>query len=538
MIQTATIRVPVIPASAPFTAAQIAWLNGYFAGLFSAAPMTGEGNAQPMLEAAPPAAQEDETMPWHDPAMPMDERLIAAAGKPKARILMAAMAQLDCGACGYLCQTYAEAIASGDEKDLTRCAPGGKETSRKLKQLLVELSVGGQRVVEPVARTNRTANREAKAGHDRANPFPARLLKSQPLNKPGSSKDTRFIAFDLKGSGLTYNVGDSLGVFPQNCPDSVQWILERIDASGAEEVTAPDSSKVNLMDALQKHFQITTPTESLIELLASKATDAAHAQALNAMLAEDGTGIPEGHEIVDLLTQYPSARPTISEFLAVLRPLQPRLYSISSSQRAHPDEVHLTVGVVRYANARQRQCKGVASTFLAERLRPGQKVRVFVQQSHGFHVPAHGDTPMIMVGPGTGVAPFRAFLEERKATQARGRNWLFFGDQRGDFDFLYQDELDGHLHSGLLTHLDTAFSRDQSEKIYVQHRMLQRGREIWDWLKAGAHFYVCGDAKKMALDVDNALRQIVSEQGGMTLDAAKAFLASLTKEKRYQRDVY
>jgi sulfite reductase (NADPH) flavoprotein alpha-component len=274
----------------------------------------------------------------------------------------------------------------------------------------------------------------------------------------------------------------------------------------------------------------------MFELLINSAARPDEASALKEILASDGCA--EGDEVLDLLRQFPSARPEPHEFVTALNPLQPRLYSISSSLKAHPDQVHLTVGVVRYVNGRSRQCKGVCSTFFAERVRPGQKVRVFMHPSHGFSVPADGDTPIIMVGPGTGIAPFRAFLEERKATGAKGGNWLLFGDQQRAYDFLYEDELTAYQRDGLLTRLDTAFSRDQKEKVYVQTRMLEHAAEVWKWLQGGAYFYVCGDAKRMATDVDNALREIVAEQGGMSPEAAKAYVADLTKAKRYQRDVY
>ena len=256
------------------------------------------------------------------------------------------------------------------------------------------------------------------------------------------------------------------------------------------------------------------------------------------MVDGESAGVPEGHEILDLLKQFPSARPSVDAFVGVLKPMRPRLYSISSSPKMFPDEVHLTCAAVRYLNPLGRQCKGVASTYLADRLRPGQKAKVFVHASHGFAPPADGNVPMIMVGPGTGIAPFRAFLQDRVASGAGGRNWLFFGDQRRDHDFLYRDELERWLVDGVLTRLDTAFSRDQQEKMYVQHRMLERAREIWAWLQDGAHFYVCGDAKRMARDVDAALKQIIAEQGGMTSDAASAYESDLTKSKRYSRDVY
>jgi sulfite reductase (NADPH) flavoprotein alpha-component len=530
--------VPVIPESAPFTPAQRAWLNGFFAGLFGAqAASAGTAAFAAAAETSASPATEEEAMPWHDSALPMNERLKLAEGKPKERVLMAAMAQLDCGACGYQCQTYAEAIARGEEKDMTRCAPGGKETARKLKELMADQ--GSSKIVTPSqVRIKRSEPARSAAAHDRNSPFPARLLANRPLNKPGSAKDTRLIAFDLKGSGLSYSVGDSLGVYPENCPESVNWLLDRLNASGAEEVAGIDGSPTTLFEALQRHYEITTPSEPLIDLLARNCSGPAHAETLRAMIDDHGPGIPEGHEIIDLLTMFPTARVPFGDFVSALRPLQPRLYSIASSLKAHADEVHLTVGVVRYVNARQRQCKGVASTFLADRLRPGQKARVFVQPSHGFRLPFDNSVPIIMVGPGTGIAPFRAFLQERRAIQAAGKSWLFFGDQRAEYDFLYQQELEGYVHDGTLKFLDTAFSRDQSEKTYVQHRILQRRAEIWSWLERGAHIYVCGDAKRMAVDVDAALRQIVAEEGGMSEENARAFLAELAKSKRYQRDVY
>lgn len=522
--------IPVIPDSAPFNEAQRAWLNGFLAGLAN----------QPSAEPAEPAAftpmEQEEELPWHDPALSMDERLKLAEDRPKEHVLMAAMAQLDCGACGYLCKTYARAIARGEEGDLTKCAPGGAETAKKLKQLSSADHKASAGVV-PVAEMRLKAPPAAhlRQEYDRQNPFPARLLACSPLTKSGSNKDTRLVTLDLKNSGLSYKVGDSLGVYPQNCPDDVQWILEAFKASGAENVVDRDGSRTDLHELLLRRCVITKPTVRLVELLAESTSNNAEAAELKAMVL---AGVSEGIEIVDLLTQFPSARPSIEEFVAALAPLQPRLYSIASSLRAHPDQVHLTVGVVRYLNARGRQCKGVASSFLAERVRPGEKVKVFLQPSHRFHLPPDAQTPIIMVGPGTGIAPFRAFLQERKASNAPGKNWLFFGDQCSEFDFLYEDELKNYQRDGLLTRLDTAFSRDQREKVYVQHRMLQHGPEIWAWLQKGACFYVCGDAKRMARDVDQALKEIVAEQGNLSSEAAAAYVAALSKNKRYQRDVY
>jgi sulfite reductase (NADPH) flavoprotein alpha-component len=469
----------------------------------------------------------------------MDERLNLAEDKPIGKRLMAAMAQLDCGACGYVCQTYAEAIAGGEDADLTKCAPGGRETSKKLKELLAmvpaeQVTVRGKPASSAPARTATPKH----AAHDRKQPFHARVLRNQQLNAPGSSKDTRHIVFDLHGSGLTYKAGDALGVIPENCPDAVAWILEALDASGAETVTLADGASMGLHDALLRHLTITQATGEVVKVLAAAANDPAEAAALNALLADDSPGVPEGHEILDLLQRYPSARPEVPAFVAALRPIRPRLYSISSSPAAHAEEVHLTVGVVRYLNPLGRQCKGVASTYLAERLRPGQKAKVFVHASHGFAPPAEPDAPMMMVGPGTGIAPFRAFLEDRAAYGHRCRSWLFFGDQRRDHEFLYREELEKWLLDGVLTRLDVAFSRDQRDKIYVQHRLLERGREVWAWLEQGGHFYVCGDARRMAKDVDAALKQIVAEHGNLSADAAAAYVAELARSKRYCRDVY
>ncbi len=526
--------VPVLPESAPFSPAQRAWLNGFFAGAFGVAP---NGATQPALAAAPaPVAEED--FPWHDPALPMEDRLKLADGKALDRRLMASMAQLDCGACGYVCKTYSEALASGQEKDLTKCSPGGKDTAKKLKELLaankeLAVAVNGH----PANSNGAAKSNDVHAKFDRHNPAPAPLIQCRRLTNEASEKDVRFVNINLKGSGLDYEVGDALGVFPENCPDLVESILKELNARGDELVTAPDGRQVLSYDALTREYSITKMNDAITSLLADYATDSAEASDLRALVDNDQAGVLEWWDLLDVLMQFPTARPPIAELIAALAPLQSRLYSISSSLKAHPGEVHLTVGVVRYTK-NNRLRKGVASSFLTERIRPRQKLRVFVQTSHGFRVPANPDTPMIMVGPGTGIAPFRAFLEERHATGARGKNWLFFGDQRQEYDFLYRDELQRLVSAGVLSRLDTAFSRDQEEKIYVQHRLMENSREIWAWLQEGAHFYVCGDARRMALDVDRALNVIVAAQGNMCPEDAKEYVKNLSKAKRYQRDVY
>ncbi len=382
------------------------------------------------------------------------------------------------------------------------------------------------------------------SAYSKDRPFPARLTENRLLNKPGSAKETRHFVVDLRGSGLHYKAGDSLGVFPSNRAAEVDEVLRRLGASGDEPVS-PALLKlvapIPLREALTHRMSLAKPPRRFVELLAAKATDAAEKARLAALLAPEAKeGLAhflEEREFVDLLAEFPSARLTAQEFADQLRKLMPRLYSIASSARAHPSDVHLTVAVVRYAtNGRERV--GVCSTFLADRVESGATpVPVFVSDSH-FGPPEDGARDCIMVGPGTGIAPFRAFLQDRVASGATGRNWLFFGDQKRATDFLYEEEWHEYQARGALTRLDTAFSRDQALKVYVQDRMRENAAELWRWLQGGANFYVCGDAKRMAKDVDTALHDIVAEQGKMSVEHAADFVKQLKKDKRYQRDVY
>ena len=508
--------LPLIPESAPFDAAERAWLNGWLAAYY--------GVAQPTAGPAP--AEED--FPWHDMSLPLEERLQLAAGRPLEQQLMAAMAQQDCGQCGYLCKTYAAAVSSGAEKSLTRCVPGGKPTARTLKELL---ETGPAIPVTPVA----PAAAPAPPG-ERAARVMARLEASLPLNREGSLKDTRHTILGLAGTGLTYEVGDALGIQPENDPETVTAIIDCLDADRDMEVDCPDGSRRPLLEALARACDITRPSDEAVEVLASRAPDADESQRLQA-LAEGYPGAgPADADLLDLLLTFRSARPPVQELISALGALQPRLYSISSSPKMAREAVHLTVATVRY-QTRGRWRGGVASTYLAERVAPGGSVPVFVQPAHDFRLPADDDADIIMIGPGTGVAPFRAFLQERRARGARGRNWLFFGDQRRACDFLYEEELVGFHHDGLLNELELAFSRDQNERIYVQQRMRERARDLWGWIESGARIFVCG-AVAMARDVDAALAAIIARQGGLGTGAAKARLAKLASEKRYLRDVY
>jgi sulfite reductase (NADPH) flavoprotein alpha-component len=524
---------PRLPANAPFSALQRAWIDGFLAGFID--PAGGASSADAPVAAipeAPPSAPED--FPWHDSALPIEDRLALSTGRPRGRRLMSAMAQLDCGQCGYLCRTYAEAIDAGTETSLARCVPGGKETSRTLKEILAEAaSPPGP---APAAAISPAAAPPASASPLDAPQGTALFQAALRLSREGSEKDTRHVVLRLPDSKVAYEVGDSLAVFAENCPTFVDAIIERLAADPGTEVDCPDGRRRGLRDALATALDIARPADTAIEVLASRATGPGESDRLQA-LAEGYPGVePADADLLELLDTFPSARPPLQELISALAPLQPRLYSISSSPKAAEGEVHLTVDAVRYER-RRRSRKGVASTFLADRAQAGQGVPVSVQRSHGFRLPKP-DAPIVMIGPGTGVAPFRAFLQERRAVGAAGRNWLFFGAQRRRFDYLYEDELEGWHRDGHLARLDTAFSRDQADKVYVQQRMREAAGELWAWLQEGAHLYVCGDAQRMARDVDTALAFLVAKHGGMDRVAAKAYLAGLAREGRYQRDVY
>jgi len=517
-----------LPENAPFSAEQRAWLNGFIAGLLGMERATA-ALAHPAAQSAP-LASEDE-LPWHDPTLALDERMRLAEGRPLERRLMAAMGQLDCGQCGYLCKSYAEAIHSGTEPDLGKCVPGGRETAKKLRELFA---------LRPEQKTPppRSVANVVQRGYGRDAPVPARLAASVRLTAEGAEKETRHVVIDIAGTGLTYEPGDSLGVWPHNNPDEVELLLAILRAKGSEGVTLADGTVVSARDALTREADLRAPSTELYRLLAREAKDEVDRLRLGKLAEDDAHAETFGvHDVLDALLEFPSARPRIGDFVAALGRLQPRLYSLASSQRQHPRQAHLTVGVLRYER-NDRAYQGTGSSFLAEHLRPGRRLSVYVQRAHAFRLPPDAAAPLIMVGPGTGIAPFRAFLEEREALGASGRNWLFFGNQRRGSDFLYREELERLAEKRVLSRMDLAFSRDQTNKVYVQHKMLEAAPELWRWLANGAYLYVCGDAKRMAGDVDLALQRIAVTQGGMDAAAAKRYLAELARAGRYQRDVY
>ncbi|MCB2427577.1 assimilatory sulfite reductase (NADPH) flavoprotein subunit [Methylophaga pinxianii] len=370
--------------------------------------------------------------------------------------------------------------------------------------------------------------------YDRKHPFAAPVLENQLLSGRGSSKEVRHIEISLEGSGLQYQPGDALGIYPQNDPALVSMLIESLGFDPESPVELDDQSET-LLNALMHHREITILTRPLVE----KWAELAQSDELNKLM-ESKSAVTEwirGRDVLDLVQSYPLPGIEPNSFIKLLRKLPPRLYSIASSQAAVDEEVHITVATVRY-NTHNRERGGVASTWLADRLTEDTTIPVYIDSNKNFKLPDDDDVPIIMIGPGTGVAPFRSFMQEREERGARGPNWLFFGDQHFLTDFLYQTEWLTWRKSGLLTHLDVAFSRDQAEKVYVQHRLREKSIEIWNWLQEGAYLYVCGDADNMAPDVNEALIDIISQQGSKSRDDATEYLRQLTRDKRYQRDVY
>lgn len=371
--------------------------------------------------------------------------------------------------------------------------------------------------------------------YSRTNPFRAEVLENINLNGRGSNKETRHLELSLEGSGLTYEPGDSVGIYPENDPALVDLLLSEMNWDPKEKVQVNKVGEVTLREALISHFEITVLTKPLAEKAAKLSANGDLQE-----LVTQGDQLKaylDGRDLLDLVRDFNPWTGTAQDFVGILRKMPARLYSISSSFAANPDEVHLTIGAVRY-DSHGRERNGVCSILCAERLQPGDTLPVFVQHNENFKLPENPDTPIIMIGPGTGVAPFRAFMQEREETGAEGKSWMFFGDQHFVTDFLYQIEWQKWIKDGVLTRMDVAFSRDTDEKVYVQHRMKENSKELFDWLQEGAVVYICGDEKNMAHDVHHTLIDIIEKEGGMSREQAAAYLAEMQQNKRYQRDVY
>lgn len=566
-------ELPYIPDSAPFTAEQRQWLNGFLAGMFSsqdggggpaAASTKGRvmlmfgsqsGNAEGLADEfaerlcaagfdAPVVNMEDHedfdlgaeshllviSSTWGegdppDNAVAFWEALEAPDREPLSSLKFAVCGlgdsnYLDFCGMGKRFDTRLEALGATRLTDRVDCDVDYEEPAAEwFERVMQILDADGAASSGEVSTATGTPTTYSKK-----NPFPAPLLKNLKLNAEASERDTRHFELSLDGSGLSYEVGDALGVVPENCPEVAAELITALGFDQGATVEVPGGGEAPLEEAFCYSYAITIPPKKLLEHFRAQTGKAFDADYL------------WGREIIDLVQEHPELSFTPEEFVGLLGKLQPRLYSISSSPKAHEGEVHLTVAAVRY-EAHGRTRKGVCSTFLADRCN-GQGAKVFVHPAKGFKPPADPATKMIMVGPGTGIAPFRAFLEERRAVGAGGENWLLFGNPHRATDFLYQQELTSMIEQGTLHRFDAAWSRDGADKVYVQDKMRESADELWRWLDDGAHFYVCGDAKRMAKDVDAALHEAIATAGGKGEAGAAEYVAAMKKEKRYQRDVY
>jgi sulfite reductase (NADPH) flavoprotein alpha-component len=597
--------VPCLPENAPFTPEQRAYLNGFFAGLFSRTPASSAAAPSPAAQPLQPltilfgsqtgnaeglakrvakeagkqgfAATVFDMAQYPPENLPGEKRLLIITstygdGEPPdnakslveflcsgrapvlSNVKFSVLALGDTNyekfcECGKLFDRRLEALGAKRVHPRTDCDVDFEDSFQSwLRGVVPSLKESSPSVISDQSSViscapdvkatdngQRTTHDEPR--YDKKNPFPAPLLTNRKLNGEGSGKDTRHFEIALAGSGLSYETGDALGVVPANCAALVEELLNALGHSGDEAVTGGEGTEVSLRDALSRHYEITKIPQPLLRAVAERTSDEDLQKLIAPGVNGELTRFLWGREIIDLVLAHPAVKFSPADFVGSLKKLPPRLYSISSSPKAHEGQVHLTVAVVRY-HSLGRDRKGVCSTFLSDRAPVGASIPIFVHKNKGFRPPSDGGRPMIMVGPGTGIAPFRAFLEERRETGVKGRNWLFFGDQHAATDFLYRAELETMLQNGTLARLDTAFSRDQEQKVYVQHRMIEHAKELYAWLEEGAHFYVCGDASRMAKDVDKALHEVVQLAGDKTSDDAVAYVKKLQAEKRYQRDVY
>ncbi|WP_110928708.1 assimilatory sulfite reductase (NADPH) flavoprotein subunit [Bacillus massiliglaciei] len=398
---------------------------------------------------------------------------------------------------------------------------------------LSDVQGGGNTVEAPSA-----APQTGESAYSRTNPFRAEVLENINLNGRGSNKETRHIELSLEGSGLTYQPGDSLGIYPENDPSLVEMLIAEMNWNPEELITINKQGDVrSLKEALTSHYEITTLTKPLLEQASRLSGNAELTELLAPGNEAKAKAYLEGRDLLDLVRDFGPWGVSAQEFVAILRKMPARLYSIASSLEANPDEVHLTIGAVRYETYGRKR-NGVCSILCADRLQPGDTLPVYIQHNQNFKLPENPETPIIMVGPGTGVAPFRSFMQEREETGATGKSWMFFGDQHFVTDFLYQTEWQKWIKDGVLTKMDVAFSRDTEEKVYVQHRMLEHSKELFEWLQEGAALYICGDEKNMAHDVHHTLIAIIEKEGSMSREEAERYLAEMQQQKRYQRDVY
>lgn len=594
--------VPYIPDNAPFSEEQRAWLNGFLAGLFSVTQPAASADPPPSLKIAVLYASQSgsaeglarkvtkelkakghvaslASLEGYTPAALAEERyaiFIASTygeGEPPdtaqpfyqklcvehlPRYLDLLYSVLALGDSHY--EHFCKFGADLDNKlaslgavrlyDRVDCDVDLDETFAHWKEALYARleSIVAARPARNSPSSSvttvelRSAPTPSSEGHDapeytRENPFFAPLVDKRPLTCDVSSKQTMHLAFSIADSNLKYEAGDACGVIPQNDHLLVGEIIAALNFSPEAPVQLPKSGSATLTDALTHHLQITRLNRKMLEAYAT----IGNCQQLFDLLMPDHQALLEKYAydrgLIDLIHDYPGMLHSPADLVAMLPKLSPRLYSISSSPFAHTGEIHTTIAVVRY-RSHDRERGGVCSTLLADRTATGDRRPIYIHPNKKFRLPAAPDTPIVMIGPGTGIAPFRAFLHERRALAATGKNWLFFGERSASADFLYREELESMLADGHLTRLDTAFSRDQERKIYVQDRMVEQSAQLWSWMQGGASIYVCGDASRMAKDVDAALHRIAEKQGGLGPEAAQEYMQTMKDEHRYHRDVY
>jgi sulfite reductase (NADPH) flavoprotein alpha-component len=579
------MKAPFIPLNAPYSDTQRAWLSGFFAGMHSHMLHNAgsvnqanarilhilygsqTGNSESLANDAAASAKSHGLLPvvksmdeievgqltkmdylliitstYGEGAMPDNAEMLWEAANsdaaPRLENLNYSVLALGDTSYDLFCQAgidwdnRLQELGANRVFDRVDCDVDFEAPAEQWISEVVPLMAEGAETIAVID----TAAQPAKSAYNRKNPFPAKLQVNRIVTALDSSKETRHYEISIAGSGLNYEAGDAMCVIPSNCPQLVADILNALGCSGNEEVPV-NGELMPLSEALRTHFEIKLPSKEFLEEIAKRSGD----QELNALLnAGEKDKLNDylwGRDTLDLLLQFPGAELSAAEFLSLLKPLQHRAYSISSSGKKYPDSVHLTVASVRY-DAHGRQHKGVCSTYLADLVNEDTEVRIFFTPNNNFRVPNDNTLPMIMVGPGTGIAPFRAFLQEREFRKATGKNWLFFGDRNAATDFIYREEIEAMQASGLLTKLDLAFSRDQAEKVYVQDRMLENGAELFAWLEQGGYFFVCGDAYRMAKDVDQALLDVIRIHGNKSATAAAEYVNQLKKDKRYVRDVY
>ncbi|MFK5949174.1 MAG: sulfite reductase subunit alpha [Methylococcales bacterium] len=579
------MKTAIIPQNAPYSDTQRAWIGGFFAGMHSHILQNSgsdsqadariinilygsqTGNAESVATDVANAAKTHGLLPlvksmdeieidalakmeylliitstYGEGEMPDNAQLlwdaINADTAPKMENTQFSILALGDTSYDLFCQAgidwdnRLEQLGAQKLYDRADCDVVFDETAASWISQVMPMMAEGAAVSVDVSEISKTN----KPKYNRKNPFSSKITSNRLLTSEKSSKETRHYEFSLKGSGLSYEAGDALNVIPQNCPELVADIVAAISCTGTEDEPV-NGEAITLSEALRTRFEIKLPSKELLQEIARRSGN----QELNGLLENnDKNALSKylwGRDILDLLLQFPNVQFSAAEFLGLLKPLQHRAYSISSSGKMYPDSVHLTVASVRY-HAYDRDHKGVCSTYMADLVDENSEVKIFFSPNKNFRVPEDESLPMIMVGPGTGIAPFRAFLQEREFRQATGKNWLLFGDRNAATDYIYQDEIEAMQKKGILTRLDLAFSRDQQEKIYVQDRMIENGAEMFSWLEQGGSFFVCGDATYMAKDVDKALHTIIEKHGNKTTEQAIEYVNQLKKEKRYVRDVY